>query len=423
MAMTPLAHRSGPPAASAGAAVPSAASARAPVAVTHPSVVSSSSFASSPPDVDCDRLPPGLGRPDSCGIATLLKASVIDAAGGLLSLGGGGSEDVVALPEATAVLPPPVTDSMGVATSNYLIAGDEGDGATDANTVESLKKRKRAVSAETEPKIKVVRKAKRTKKSAAGNYRICSVPGCPKQVQQGGVCCSHGAKTTRSSCSHNGCTNVSKRGGLCRRHGAFDLNTCDWKGCRNVAVHGNFCSVHTETCAKAGCHREATHNRERPKTKVKDGAGAENEAGKKTNGPSSSSTKNKRKRTMCKLPGCEKDARARKEGYCCAHFTQLVAGVERPVIKPKVAAARKTRGRICSVPGCPKQVQQGGLCCSHGAKCSRGVCNHNGCTNVAKRGGLCRRHGAFDLKTCARKGCKRVARQFEFLCESCSKEK
>eukprot|EP00584_Thalassiosira_punctigera_P005654 CAMPEP_0172531022 /NCGR_PEP_ID=MMETSP1067-20121228/4584_1 /TAXON_ID=265564 ORGANISM="Thalassiosira punctigera, Strain Tpunct2005C2" /NCGR_SAMPLE_ID=MMETSP1067 /ASSEMBLY_ACC=CAM_ASM_000444 /LENGTH=84 /DNA_ID=CAMNT_0013315345 /DNA_START=159 /DNA_END=409 /DNA_ORIENTATION=+ len=48
----------------------------------------------------------------------------------------------------------------------------------------------------------------------------------------------------------------------------------------------------------------------------------------------------------------------------------------------------KTKGRLCSAPGCTKQVQQGGVCCKHGAKTTRASCRHpGGCTNVAKRGG------------------------------------
>ena len=75
----------GAPAASARVAAASYVATRGPVAA-HSSV-------SSPPDVDCNRLPPGLGldRPKLSEIANMTKASsVIDAAvGGLLSLGGG----------------------------------------------------------------------------------------------------------------------------------------------------------------------------------------------------------------------------------------------------------------------------------------------------------------------------------------------
>lgn len=85
---------------------------------------------------------------------------------------------------------------------------------------------------------------------AKGRYRLCSVPNCTKQVQQGGVCCRHGAKTTRASCSADGCTNFAKRGGLCRKHGAFQLETCAHQGCKRVAKQGAFCDNHTvvEVC-------------------------------------------------------------------------------------------------------------------------------------------------------------------------------
>lgn len=75
------------------------------------------------------------------------------------------------------------------------------------------------------------------------------------------------------------------------------------------------------------------------------------------------------------------------------------------------AGTRSPRSRLCSHLGCSKQVQQGGVCCRHGARTTRALCTDpSGCTNVAKRGGLCRRHGAFRLGTCGKAGCRRVAR-------------
>jgi len=77
--------------------------------------------------------------------------------------------------------------------------------------------------------------------------RICTVAGCTKQVQQGGVCCKHGAKTYRASCYIPNCTNVAKRGGLCRRHGAFKLEGCHIEGCKRVAREGTkYCNLHDE---------------------------------------------------------------------------------------------------------------------------------------------------------------------------------
>ena len=76
-------------------------------------------------------------------------------------------------------------------------------------------------------------------------FRLCTHPGCSKQVQQGGVCCRHGARTSRTICTDpSGCTNVAKRGGLCRRHGAFRLGTCGKAGCKRVSRTGGYCDSH-----------------------------------------------------------------------------------------------------------------------------------------------------------------------------------
>lgn len=76
-------------------------------------------------------------------------------------------------------------------------------------------------------------------------FRLCTHPGCSKQVQQGGVCCRHGARTSRNLCTDpSGCTNVAKRGGLCRRHGAFRLGTCGKAGCKRVSRSGGYCDSH-----------------------------------------------------------------------------------------------------------------------------------------------------------------------------------
>ena len=75
-------------------------------------------------------------------------------------------------------------------------------------------------------------------------HRSCTIVGCLKQVQQGGVCCEHGAKTRRSPCSTKGCVNFSQRGGLCRRHGAFLLETCHVEGCKRIAKNGRLCDSH-----------------------------------------------------------------------------------------------------------------------------------------------------------------------------------
>jgi len=117
----------------------------------------------------------------------------------------------------------------------------------------------------------------------AKGYQLCSVAGCIKRVQQGGVCCRHGAKTTRALCSYKGtdegfngfsmgvgtggqCTNVAKRGGLCRRHGAFDLPDCSDPFCKRVAQKGDdYCVLHI----KSICLPQKEGNRKR--TVVYDG--------------------------------------------------------------------------------------------------------------------------------------------------------
>jgi len=122
---------------------------------------------------------------------------------------------------------------------------DEDMGSIDycqPTSTKSKRKRKRAGRP---------RSTKSASVSAVKGYKLCSVTGCTKLVQQGGVCCRHGAKTTRRLCSYKGaggqCTNVSKRGGLCRRHGAFDLPDCSDPFCKRVAQKGDvFCVLHTK---------------------------------------------------------------------------------------------------------------------------------------------------------------------------------
>jgi hypothetical protein len=66
----------------------------------------------------------------------------------------------------------------------------------------------------------------------------CTVFGCTKWAQQGGVCCTHGGKKIRAKCSY---VDVSQQ-----KHGAFKLETCARAGCnRAVKQHGqHFCDVH-----------------------------------------------------------------------------------------------------------------------------------------------------------------------------------
>ena len=101
------------------------------------------------------------------------------------------------------------------------------------------------------------RSTKSASVSVVKDYRLlCSIAGCTKLAQKGGVCCGHGAKVTRRLCTYKGigigadgqCPNVVKRGGLCRRHGAFDLPDCSDPFCKRVAQKGDvFCVLHTKS--------------------------------------------------------------------------------------------------------------------------------------------------------------------------------
>ncbi|KAL7425913.1 hypothetical protein ACHAXH_000324 [Discostella pseudostelligera] len=71
---------------------------------------------------------------------------------------------------------------------------------------------------------------------------ICSFPGCFKSIQAKGVCCQHGAKTSRSKCRVPRCQNSSQRGGLCRRHGSEKLQICTVESCPKW---GRYCDRHT----------------------------------------------------------------------------------------------------------------------------------------------------------------------------------
>lgn len=88
------------------------------------------------------------------------------------------------------------------------------------------------------------RSTKSVSVSVVRDYRLCSIAGCTKHAQKGGVCCLHGGKVTRRLCTYKGsgigadgqCPNVVKRGGLCRRHGAFDLPDCSDPFYKRVAL-------------------------------------------------------------------------------------------------------------------------------------------------------------------------------------------
>jgi len=149
--------------------------------------------------------------------------------------------------------------------------------------VQPLKRGRKRSSSSSRGRPKKSKKSIQAEAYLAKGYQLCSVAGCIKRVQQGGVCCRHGAKTTRALCSYKGtdegfngfssgvgaggqCPNVAKRGGLCRRHGAFDLPDCSDPFCKRVAQKGDdYCVLHT----KSICLPQKEGNRKR--TVVYDG--------------------------------------------------------------------------------------------------------------------------------------------------------
>ena len=91
--------------------------------------------------------------------------------------------------------------------------------------------------------------------------KLCSAPGCTKHVQQGGVCCKHGAKQVRKTCSEPGCKNYAIKGGVCCKHGAKQVRkTCSEPGCTTFAIKGGVCCKHgsqKKRCSVSGCAKGA----------------------------------------------------------------------------------------------------------------------------------------------------------------------
>jgi hypothetical protein len=133
---------------------------------------------------------------------------VTAAAGGLLSLG---CDDV-----EVNVTPKNVDEQTKVASKN--------------------KKKKRQLSSEEGGDDGSPKKKKTY-------IKLCRVEGCTKQVQNGGVCITHGAKLKR--CSSEGCPNRAVKGGVCKRHGAVvERKKCSAEDCTNLAVKGGVCHRH-----------------------------------------------------------------------------------------------------------------------------------------------------------------------------------
>ena len=182
----------------------------------------------------------------------------------------------------------------------------------------------------------VAKRPKHRKKS-----QLCKVPGCDRHSQQGGVCCTHGAKKPRAKCSHvdehgTRCTSVVKRGGLCGKHGAFDLANCQFHegGCRRAAKHGEYCEVHARqegVCVTVGPAKFATT----PKVVRKKGGAKQRGAAKKKGAVSAGRQKQERDVTFamprpeaakikhpsrtCKWEGCTKRRQTNCNGYCLTH--------------------------------------------------------------------------------------------------------
>jgi hypothetical protein len=97
---------------------------------------------------------------------------------------------------------------------------------------------------------------KKLKKKAK---KRCSIEGCDKQAQNGGVCIKHGA--TKKRCSIEGCDKQAQNGGVCIKHGATKKR-CSIEGCDKQAVNGRVCIKHGATnkqkrCSIEGCDKQA----------------------------------------------------------------------------------------------------------------------------------------------------------------------
>ena len=82
-----------------------------------------------------------------------------------------------------------------------------------------------------------------TRKNQRKVYKRCSVEGCNKFAQKGGVCNVHGAGKMARICVFEGCKNHAKlRGGVCRRHG--ERKICTIPGCKSLVTKGTYCNEH-----------------------------------------------------------------------------------------------------------------------------------------------------------------------------------
>ena len=200
--------------------------------------------------------------------------------------------------------------------------------------------------------------------------KLCSSEGCTNQVKKGGVCIRHGA--TEKRCSSVGCTNRAVKGGVCVKHGAkIDYKRCSWEGCTKYAVKGGVCVRHgakVKLCSSVGCTNIVVEGGVCKKhgAKVKRYSGESQSRGKdaaEKKGKSSVS-KDQLKSSKRKRKSLEEDQPAGEE-----------------VIK------KKHRYEY-SVDGCTTYARKGVVYMSNAAKVNQ--CRRKGCTKKAESGGVCK---------------------------------
>jgi hypothetical protein len=160
-----------------------------------------------------------------------------------------------------------------------------------------------------------VHRVKKSDPKQKRRKRKCSVAGCINQIQNGGVCVTHGAKVKR--CSFKGCINRAIKGGVCITHGAMK-NRCSSKGCTNQVQKGGVCITHgamTKRCSFDGCNNHV----------VKGGVCVTHGA--------------KKTRKVCSHTGCT--SYAQKGGVCYRHRTKSINinANNNPTIRPNAVTS------------------------------------------------------------------------------------
>eukprot|EP00985_Skeletonema_marinoi_P019877 scaffold11557_cov141-Skeletonema_marinoi.AAC.2 len=121
----------------------------------------------------------------------------------------------------------------------------------------------------------------------------------------------------------------------------------------------------------------------------------------------------------CSVPNCPRQAK--QGGVCITHAAKVrkkkkcsVPNCPRQVHQGGVCITHGSKVRRCSVPNCPRQVQQGGVCITHGAKVQqKKMCSVPNCPRRGQQGGVCITHGAKvrKKKKCSVPNCPRQAKQ------------